>query len=72
MKTKLRDIVMENTNSTTLKSMRLSNSTIEIVKKLAKEENRNFSNMVETIIMRSENVSSIRSNDVSKTSSKKK
>ena len=39
MKTKLRDIVMENTNSTTLKSMRLSNSTIEIVKKLAKEEN---------------------------------
>ncbi len=63
---------MENTNSTTLKSMRLSNSTIEIVKKLAKEENRNFSNMVETIIMRSENVSSIRSNDVSKTSSKKK
>ena len=63
---------MENTNSTTLKSMRLSNSIIEIVKKLAKEENRNFSNMVETIIMRSENVSSIRSNDVSKTSSKKK
>lgn len=63
---------MENTNSTTLKSMRLSNSTIEIVKKLAKEENRNFSNMVETIIMRSENVSNNRSNDVSKTSGKKK
>lgn len=37
-----------------IKSMRLHLEAIKIVEEMAKEENRNFTNMVETIILRAE------------------
>ena len=38
---------------TTIKSMRLEKSTIEAIKKIAKKENRTFTNMVEVILQKS-------------------
>lgn len=41
---------LANTNETKMKTMRLSTEVINKVEKMAKEENRNFTNMVETIL----------------------
>lgn len=40
------------TKKTQLKTMRLNDDVVKKVEKLAVEENRNFTNMVETILIR--------------------
>lgn len=40
------------TKKTQLKTMRLNDDVVKKVEKLAEEENRNFTNMVETILIR--------------------
>tara|TARA_R110001606_G_scaffold399006_1_gene579897 strand:- start:1833 stop:1988 length:156 start_codon:yes stop_codon:yes gene_type:complete len=39
-------------STSSLKSIRLKNEVIEKVEEMAKEENRTFTNMVETILMK--------------------
>ncbi|MGG5486912.1 hypothetical protein [Gaetbulibacter sp. PBL-D1] len=43
---------MATTQSTKAKTIRLNPSVIAKIEKLAEEENRNFSNMVETILLK--------------------
>lgn len=41
---------MKTANQTKIKTMRLSNEIIDKIEKMAQEENRNFTNMVETLL----------------------
>lgn len=43
---------MSNSNETIVKTMRLKKSLIKKIEEKAEEENRNFSNMVETLLMK--------------------
>lgn len=41
---------MKTANQTKMKTMRLSSEIIDKIEKMAQEENRNFTNMVETLL----------------------
>ncbi len=43
---------MRNNTETKTKTLRLKESIIERIEEMAQEENRNFSNMVETLLMK--------------------
>lgn len=45
-------IIMENPDNKTSKTIRLPNDLIQEINQLASHENRNFSNMTETLILR--------------------
>lgn len=45
---------MTDTPKKKIKSMRLCIEAIQIVEKMAREENRNFTNMLETLILRAD------------------
>lgn len=47
-----KQLIMATTQSTKAKTIRLNPSVIAKIEKLAEEENRNFSNMVETILLK--------------------